>query len=76
MFFIILLGITGSLLARITRSSVLKVTGIPDETPIDKIKEFFGKYGDVAWVDFGKGDDHVSVHGRVIWLCYGVSFTP
>ncbi|KAF6025506.1 La [Bugula neritina] len=49
------------LLARITRSSVLKVTGIPDETPIDKIKEFFGKYGDVAWVDFGKGDDHAKI---------------
>jgi len=42
--------------SKITRGSILKVSGIEDKTEMVKIKEFFGKFGKVAWVDFGSGD--------------------
>lgn len=46
--------------SKITRGSILKVSGIEDKTEMVKIKEFFGKFGKVAWVDFGSGDKFVS----------------
>lgn len=45
-----------------TRGALLKVSGVEIDSSVEKLKEFFGTFGKVAWIDHMKGDNHVSTH--------------
>ncbi|XP_067933777.1 la protein homolog [Watersipora subatra] len=47
--------------ARIVRGALLKVAGLATDCPLEKLKEFFGEFGKVAWVDYNKGEDHAII---------------
>jgi hypothetical protein len=44
---------------QMTRGAVLFMKGLTKETTIDNIKEYFGQFGTVAWVEYAKGDEKV-----------------
>ena len=46
--------------SRMTKGSVLKLTGLPEGIKREDLKEFFGQYATVAWADFDQGDVEVS----------------
>ena len=43
-----------------TKGAVLFLKGLSNETTIEDVKAFFGDYGNVAWVEYAKGDEKVS----------------
>lgn len=42
---------------QITKGSILFIKGLPEDTSREDIKTFFGDFGNVAWVEFNKGED-------------------
>jgi len=46
---------------QMTRGAVLFMKGLPQETTMEEVKEFFGKFGSVAWVEYANGDEKALV---------------
>lgn len=46
---------------QITKGSILFIKGLPSETSREDIKTFFGDFGNVAWVEYNKGEDKALV---------------
>ncbi|KAK7506349.1 hypothetical protein BaRGS_00002461, partial [Batillaria attramentaria] len=42
---------------QITKGSILFIKGLSEDTSREDIKSFFGDFGNVAWVEFNKGDE-------------------
>lgn len=45
---------------QMTKGAVLFIKGLSKETTMEEVKTFFGDYGNVAWVEYAKGDEKVS----------------
>ena len=43
-----------------TANAVIHIKGMNPETMFEEIKDFFGKYGEVGYVDMKKGDTEVN----------------
>ena len=60
--------------AKIVRGALLKLTGLTaDSSIIDKLKEFFQPFGEVAYVQFKEGSNDVSISLRLLagWISKG-----
>lgn len=52
-----------------TRGAVLSLVGMSTETRREQIKEYFGRYGNVRWIEYDPGQDKVLVSNQCFTNC-------